>query len=201
MFVILDCVDEPPLTLSLREQRHIEAVHHVTTIAFELFEQQGYQNTTIAQIAKAAKISEATFYRWFGTKEGLITTDPLRNQGGSMLKLIDLEDLIGSIDRIAATSNFSGMTYILQEPSVRVAINAELDDYAEQLIPDLQQRGHSPLKARVLARSLVFGVYFGSLEQWYLDGSVRPLRDVFYDALTSTGFMEQLTASPSEDHQ
>mgnify|MGYP002754532129 CR=1 FL=1 len=57
MFVILDCVDEPPLTLSLREQRHIEAVHHVTTIAFELFEQQGYQNTTIAQIAKAAKSS------------------------------------------------------------------------------------------------------------------------------------------------
>jgi len=44
--------------------------------AFELFGQQGYEQTTVAQIAKAVGVTEMTFYRHFGSKDQLLVEDP-----------------------------------------------------------------------------------------------------------------------------
>jgi len=40
--------------------------------ALRLFTQQGYDNTTIAQIARDAGVSQRTLFRYFGTKEDLV---------------------------------------------------------------------------------------------------------------------------------
>ncbi|RXZ47479.1 TetR/AcrR family transcriptional regulator [Agromyces fucosus] len=42
----------------------------------ELFEQQGYEATTVAQIARAAGVTEMTFFRYFAAKEHLLLDDP-----------------------------------------------------------------------------------------------------------------------------
>ena len=44
--------------------------------AFELFARQGYEQTTVAQIAAAAGVTEMTFYRHFGSKVQLLVDDP-----------------------------------------------------------------------------------------------------------------------------
>ncbi len=43
--------------------------------ALRLFQQQGYEETSISQIAEAAEISESTFFRYFPTKEDLVRWD------------------------------------------------------------------------------------------------------------------------------
>ncbi len=48
----------------------------LATCALELFEARGFENTTVAQIAEAAGVSEMTFFRHFATKEQAILADP-----------------------------------------------------------------------------------------------------------------------------
>ena len=60
---------------SLRERKKLRTRLAVRREAFRLFEQQGYANTTVDQIAEAADISPRTFYRYFGIKDALLLSD------------------------------------------------------------------------------------------------------------------------------
>ncbi|MEU1973742.1 helix-turn-helix domain-containing protein [Microbacterium sp. NPDC019599] len=42
----------------------------------DLFEERGYDKTTVGQIARAAGVTEMTFFRYFPTKESLLLDDP-----------------------------------------------------------------------------------------------------------------------------
>jgi AcrR family transcriptional regulator len=44
--------------------------------ALDLFERQGFEDTTVAQIAAAAGVTEMTFFRYFRAKELLLLDDP-----------------------------------------------------------------------------------------------------------------------------
>jgi AcrR family transcriptional regulator len=44
--------------------------------ALDLFSRNGYDGTTVAQVAAAAGVTEMTFYRHFGSKEALLLDDP-----------------------------------------------------------------------------------------------------------------------------
>jgi AcrR family transcriptional regulator len=44
----------------------------LTEAADRLFAEHGYEATTVAQIAQAARVGERTFYRYFGSKEDLL---------------------------------------------------------------------------------------------------------------------------------
>jgi AcrR family transcriptional regulator len=47
--------------------------HH----AMRLFREQGFQATTVEQIAEAADVSQSTFFRYFPTKEAVVLEDDL----------------------------------------------------------------------------------------------------------------------------
>ncbi|MFD8701504.1 TetR family transcriptional regulator [Kitasatospora sp. NPDC059648] len=61
--------------LSLRERKKLKTRQTVRREAYRLFVEQGYENTTVEQIAAAAEISPSTFFRYFVTKEDLVLTD------------------------------------------------------------------------------------------------------------------------------
>ncbi|HWS51475.1 MAG TPA: helix-turn-helix domain-containing protein [Microbacterium sp.] len=47
----------------------------VVAAALELFQQQGYDQTSVEQIARAAGVSRSTFFRQFGGKEDVVFAD------------------------------------------------------------------------------------------------------------------------------
>jgi AcrR family transcriptional regulator len=63
----------PPL--GLRERKKIKLRRSVQREALRLFGEQGYEDTTVEQIADAADISTTTFYRYFPTKEDVVLSD------------------------------------------------------------------------------------------------------------------------------
>ena len=61
--------------LGLRERKKIKLRRSVQREALRLFAEQGYDETTVEQIADAADISTTTFYRYFPTKEDVVLDD------------------------------------------------------------------------------------------------------------------------------
>ena len=52
-------------TTSLRERNRARTRLEIETAALELMERQGYQATTVDEIARRAGVSAATFFRYF----------------------------------------------------------------------------------------------------------------------------------------
>jgi AcrR family transcriptional regulator len=61
--------------LPLRERKKLKTRRAIQDHAFRLFGEQGYDETTVEQIAAAAEISPSTFFRYFPTKEDTVLTD------------------------------------------------------------------------------------------------------------------------------
>jgi AcrR family transcriptional regulator len=59
----------------LRERKRTRTRLAIQAEAFRLFAEQGYDETTVEQIADAAAISARTFFRYFPTKEDVVMWD------------------------------------------------------------------------------------------------------------------------------
>lgn len=59
----------------LRERKKEKTRRTIQEEALKLFAAQGYEATTIDQIAEAAEISPSTFFRYFATKEDVVLQD------------------------------------------------------------------------------------------------------------------------------
>jgi AcrR family transcriptional regulator len=66
-------VDKP----GLRERKKAKTRAAIQEHALRLFREQGYEATTIEQIAEAAEVSPSTFFRYFPTKEDVVAYDAL----------------------------------------------------------------------------------------------------------------------------
>ncbi len=61
----------------LRERKKARTRASIREHALRLFQEQGYAATRVEQIAEAAEVSPATFYRYFPTKEDVVLQDDL----------------------------------------------------------------------------------------------------------------------------
>jgi AcrR family transcriptional regulator len=61
----------------LRERKKAKTRAAIQQHALRLFQEQGYDATTVEQIADAAEISPSTFFRYFPTKEDVVLYDDL----------------------------------------------------------------------------------------------------------------------------
>src|SRR3954464_12315211 len=79
------------MTEGLRERKKAKTRWAIQEHAMRLFGDQGYEATTVDQIAAAAEISPSTFFRYFATKEDVVVqdeyddlfVDAFRQAGGS----------------------------------------------------------------------------------------------------------------------
>ncbi|MHC5905299.1 TetR/AcrR family transcriptional regulator [Streptomyces sp. S6] len=61
--------------LGLRERKKIKTRTAIRSAMYALVEEQGYDATTIEQIAERAEVSPSTVFRYFPTKEDIVLTD------------------------------------------------------------------------------------------------------------------------------
>jgi AcrR family transcriptional regulator len=90
---------------SLRQRKRERTRAALIAAALELFERQGYEATTIDQIAAAADVSPRTFFRYFSTKEEVALGDDV---GPEIIGLLAGrpadEPVLESVRRVVADS-------------------------------------------------------------------------------------------------
>ncbi|MGB8940617.1 MAG: TetR family transcriptional regulator [Streptomyces sp.] len=65
----------PSAPLGLRERKKLKTRIAIREATYRLIEEQGYDATTVEQIAEAAEVSASTVFRYFPTKEDIVLTD------------------------------------------------------------------------------------------------------------------------------
>jgi AcrR family transcriptional regulator len=100
----------------LRERKKAKTRAAIREHALRLFRDQGYGATTVEQIAEAAEVSPATFYRYFPTKEDVVLQDDL-----DVLALEALEQLPPDLSPLAAVraATAESMTRFTDEDRAR----------------------------------------------------------------------------------
>lgn len=166
---------EPP-PQGLRERKKIQTRLAIRRAAFELFDTQGYADTTVDQIAEAADVSPRTLYRYFGVKEALLLSD---DQISPIVQaFIDAPADLTIVDayRHAAASVFGNLTpeerevaaagqrMMYEIPEARGLIYSEYIRLIELITDALKSRPDGPadhLERRVIAGAIV-GVLIGA---------------------------------------
>lgn len=69
---MISSLHNDPQPLSLRERKKRLAQATIEETALRLFQQQGYEQTSIQDIADAVMMSPRTFFRYFASKEGVL---------------------------------------------------------------------------------------------------------------------------------
>jgi AcrR family transcriptional regulator len=91
----------PPESLGRRERRKLEVRARIYSVARELFAKQGFEATTVDEIARVADVAPATFFNHFQSKQALLglmtrevfevlhsmTSEHLEGEGSSSEKL------------------------------------------------------------------------------------------------------------------
>ncbi len=70
----METADRPQ---SLRERKKVRTRDAIRRAALDLVEANGYANTTVEQIANAAEVSHATFFRYFPSKGVALISDEI----------------------------------------------------------------------------------------------------------------------------
>ena len=123
---------------TLRERNRIRARNDITAAALVLFAEQGYDATTVEQIARAARLSSATVFRHFPSKEDILFGD-------------EDDSARTMVEYVAARSDASVDVAALEEPITKFA--AELQDERTQTLTRLVMTTRS-LEARSLRTRL-----------------------------------------------
>jgi len=140
------------LETSLWQRSRQAAYAEITSIAMRLFLDQGFEQTTIDQIAAAAGISRRSFFRYFGTKEDVVLGD-LANQGELLRDALEQvpptagpwEALREALHAVDALSIESGVTrkiakMMYETPSLRSRSIEKHLHWQSLLTPNIRRR-------------------------------------------------------------
>jgi AcrR family transcriptional regulator len=184
----------------LRERKKERVRIAIQREAIRLFLEQGFDQTTVEQIAEAADVSPATFYRYFTSKEDSVVTDgydPIFIQ--SLVDRPADEPLVESLRSVllAATEYFERDRDFLiarhalakQTPALQMAIREDLERSMQlfsALIARHVRRSPDDLDVRIAVGSITGAMHEAFhlwLEQGAKGGSAR-IRSIFDRVLT-----------------
>jgi AcrR family transcriptional regulator len=208
---------------TLRDQRRQQAVDEIAKVALDLFARDGFDATSVDDIAAAAGCSPRTFYRYFGCKEDVMFHDL-----AAMTELLDAalsdrlasglgiwnsltETLVALISRFEDTKGeetaTQRMTLWLQEPALR-ARYMHYVTHAEDVVTACLRRHRGTTKKRddlsPMVSAAVIGVYratvathYPSRTNWKLAAHLREALGLLGDGLAAKVAEEEPKASRS----
>ncbi|MCX4094109.1 TetR/AcrR family transcriptional regulator [Nocardia sp. alder85J] len=174
--------------------------------ALDLFSEQGYDRTTVAQIAQRANLTERSFYRWFADKREVLFG------GGADLE----QQLVTAIEAVpASTGPLAALLAaygtvgevlrpreFLRERAAVIAANPPLQEreliklasLSEALMAALRRRGCDQQTAR-LTVDVAAAVYRLAAERWMVDERA----DIAETLSASTADLLAVTAGTGPD--
>jgi AcrR family transcriptional regulator len=157
-----------------------------------LFQEQGYDATTIEQIAEAAEISPSTFFNYFPSKEDVVFYDPYDPMIISSLLAGPADEPLSTALRRTMREALTGVfqreremilarsRLVLGVPALRARIWEDLERSHEIFCGLIAQRtGRDPhdFELRVTTLVLIMAVYSASIE-WLRQGGRGELLDL-----------------------
>ncbi|WP_395725288.1 helix-turn-helix domain-containing protein [Nakamurella sp.] len=145
--------------------------------AIDLFTRQGYDRTTVAEIAAAAGVTEMTFYRHFGSKDQLLLDDPYDPliAGAIGHQPTDLPPLLRAVRGIRAAWRTMPITeegdvrervaIVAATPSLAAAVRAGTAATEAAIVAELIAGGAAPAEAAIAAAA-VMAALMTALLQW-----------------------------------
>jgi AcrR family transcriptional regulator len=136
----------------LRERKKAKTRAAIQEHALRLFREQGYEATTVEQIAEAAEVSPSTFFRYFGSKEDVVAYDafdPLiieawraQPAGLSLLATMRnaMKEVFGTISPEARAEMIGRGKLLYGEPDLRSAAIGELIRSAQMMMDEVAER-------------------------------------------------------------
>jgi TetR/AcrR family transcriptional regulator, regulator of mycofactocin system len=191
-------------------RRRITSRAELEQVAFDLFEQQGFEHTTVDDVASAAGVSRRTFFRYFESKNEIPWGDfdselaRMRRRLAAtppQAPLMDaIREAIVDFNQMPAEQlpeHRRRMTFILGVPALQAHSTLRFAAW-RQVVADFvaQRTGQRPddLLPRTIGHSML-GVAVAAYEQWLanpgddlcelLDSAVRELGSAFGDRGTS----------------
>lgn len=187
---------------TLWERSRQSAYAEITSIAMRLFLDQGFEQTTIDQIASTAGISRRSFFRYFGTKEDIVLGD-LASQGELVRDALEkvphtvgpweaLRQALRAVDALevepGVTLKIATMMY--GTPSLRARSIEKHLHWQSLLLPDIRRRlglaaddASDPAPAAIIASAITCLDVAGEL--WVQGGGVGDLAELYDRAVAA----------------
>jgi len=195
----------------LRERKKQKTKAAIQRAALRLFKRQGYEETTVEQIAAAADISESTFFNYFPSKEDVVIYDEYDPQIFAALATgkqdeplaTSIEKLIGTLGALFEADHdaiYERAKLSLEVPELRAHAWEELEK-ARDLIGSIiaVRTGHdaAELDVRVISMAFVGAAFEASLE-WVRSGGKGNMIDLLKKAIDAIGFYGMLARLDSK---
>jgi AcrR family transcriptional regulator len=175
----------------LRELTRRAVRTQIAETAMELFVAQGFEATTVDQIAAAAGISARSVFRYFPTKEDMVVglLADIGDKLASALEARPLDEPPWVALRHAMDAHLTDLTQdptnkiatavmLADTPSLRGALLAKRAGWEDALVPNITRRLKGPPARRALsARAIVAAALAclnNAVDEWARTGGTKP---------------------------
>ena len=165
----------------LRERRRLRTRHAISLAAVELFAREGYDATSVAQVAEAAEVSPRTVFRHFPDKEELLFGEDRVLLGAALAAIREAPDgrpidlvragVGGVLAELAALEQQipARAAVIAATPALRARELVKHDRWAAAVAGALADRGVEADRAALVARAGISAATW-ALGAWVRDG-------------------------------
>lgn len=173
--------------------------------AIELFEERGYDGTTVADIAARAGLTERTFYRHYADKREVLvsgsaelaalfaTTIAAQPEGTAPLTaVVAALDVVGPFFDSRRAFSVRRQGVIAASRDLQERELAKLDALTETLADALGERGVEPSTARLVA-TVGVSVFHIAFSRWVSDPQERAFSSFAHEALD--GLRDQVASA------
>ncbi|MGH9139282.1 MAG: TetR/AcrR family transcriptional regulator [Acidimicrobiales bacterium] len=106
------------ITESLRERKKRRTAEELYDAALELFTDRPYAEVTVEEICERAEVGRATFFRFYGSKAGLLT-EFNRRLAGSIAERIESDPASSATDQLWIVQDEIARTWGASGPAMR----------------------------------------------------------------------------------
>jgi AcrR family transcriptional regulator len=162
--------------------------------AFALYAERGFEQTTVAEIAERAGLTERTFFRHFADKREVLFAGASGLQETLVTAVERAPASLSAIDAVAAGLE-AVAAYLPERKFARqrqdiIAANADLQERELIKLASLSAAVADALRARgigdpaaSLAGEMAIAVFRVAFERWIADGSERGLTELMHESL------------------